>query len=134
MLIMWLMYQASCKFNKAGTVPIYNNKIVMVDSMKHSNKLVLPKGNIKKHETDVEAAVRETIEESGAKGKLKMSEIFSHNGVKYFVLDVDRLENDYEEKGKRKRHLLTFDEVRHSKMIKKGLKKIIASLEKKSTD
>ncbi|KAI8971221.1 NUDIX hydrolase domain-like protein [Pilobolus umbonatus] len=56
----------------AGCIAIdhQQNKVLLISSSKHEDVWVLPKGGWENDETKEEAAIRETYEEAGVKGRL----------------------------------------------------------------
>lgn len=111
---------------RAGTVPVYDKKIILIDSLKHKNRLVLPKGKIKRNETWENAANRETMEESGAVGNLKTECLIYDNDVVYYLLEVKEFTGSSE----RKRYLMSMEEVINDPRIKKKIQRIIKELNK----
>ncbi|WUR02174.1 diphosphoinositol polyphosphate phosphohydrolase 1 [Vairimorpha necatrix] len=117
-----LVYALSKKF---GTIPLLEDTVILVDSSKHENRLVLPKGKIKKGESHEEAALRETFEESGLVGTLVKYPRFKYKKTEYFILKVQEIYEKYQEVNKRRRYFIKISEIKNMKNIKEGIKKII---------
>ena len=118
------MCQFFSKLTKSGTIPIYQNKVVLIESLKHQGKLVLPKGKIKKNEKNEIAALRETMEEAVLEGILRKEPKIIYNNTIYFVLDVNKIYNNYKENNERKRYFLTYNEMMIHKDVSKKVKQI----------
>lgn len=115
----------------AGTVPIYENKILFVTTYdRHNSHIILPKGKIKKFETAKKAAERETYEESGAIGKVMDTPTYVKDNVKYYLMDVKKLEADFPEKKHRDLLLMTYEEAMKSKGVTKKVKDVISRIGK----
>lgn len=113
------------KIEQAGTIPFYRGKLILVTGRHNPLNWILPKGGIKKGETPEHAAIRETKEESGAKGQLsKGPGIISGNRV-YFLMKVEMLDPEFQEKGIRTVHQVTLEEALSSEFVPKRLKKVL---------
>ncbi|GAM28412.1 hypothetical protein SAMD00019534_115880 [Acytostelium subglobosum LB1] len=84
---------------------------VMLVTSGGGDSWVFPKGSIKKSETKKEAAKRETFEEAGLEGKFAKSipplEVADHHkecNLTYYVLYVKKVNKQFDEADKRKRH------------------------------
>lgn len=125
LILFFYMFTIFSKITKSGTIPIYNNKIILVESMKHNGILVLPKGKIKKNESKEIAAMRETMEEAGLSGKLRKNSQIVYKNTVYFVLDVDKVDDEYEEKNKRKRFFMSYNEMLNDQNVAEKVRKIV---------
>lgn len=110
---------------RAGTIPFIDDKVILVDSLKNKNNIVLPKGHIKNGESAQDAALRETLEEAGLIGILDTTNVYVLKNVVYWKMNVTKFPDKYDEMNKRRRHFYTYEEVEQSPLIKKSLKKII---------
>lgn len=76
---------------QSGIIPIYKNKFLLIKST-NKGKYVFPKGTIKKRENAVQAAIRETMEETGAIINKKSLQILGIlDGVAWYVGVVEKL-------------------------------------------
>lgn len=120
----------------AGCVPLSADHLrcLLITSRHYPNHLVFPKGGIKRHETAQQAAARETWEECGALGTIEEELFFDTEEIqseselelvegecsdtttassRWFVMVVDRVEDDYPEHGQRLRQWHLVKEARH---------------------
>lgn len=112
-------------------------RLIMVLSLKHPNRWILPKGGIEWDEGDefVTTAVRETWEEAGCEGKIlgKLPVVFDLRGSKapvvqgdfdpakvipktefhFYDMVVDVLSQEWPELSKRQRRWCTYSEAKH---------------------
>ncbi|ORD93511.1 hypothetical protein ECANGB1_2129 [Enterospora canceri] len=110
----------------AGTIPIYKGQIVLTLS-KH-NHFIFPKGNIEKNETASEAAVRETMEESGCIGELFGDPIkVKHEGytIVYYKMHVTKIHKHFEEEKRRKLLMTRPQDAVDNKQVALYVRKII---------
>ncbi|KAF7682956.1 Nudix hydrolase 17, mitochondrial [Astathelohania contejeani] len=99
---------------KAGTLPITSdNKLVLVTSIKKKD-YVLPKGGIKlrKGESAKSAAERETVEEAGVIGETETDSFYTDSlGIKWFILRVSDILDNWEEKNLRTRIIIDIKDL-----------------------
>lgn len=84
-----------------GTITMKDDKILMVKEAKKEcyGKWAFPAGHIEKNETAMEGAIRETLEETGCKVKIKKSfPIFFKNTNDMHIIMIHFLANLEEEK------------------------------------
>lgn len=115
------------------------DKIIMILSLAHSGRWILPKGGIELDEGDdfVVSAVRETWEEAGCEGRIleKLPVVLDSRGKKapllkpgedfdpkklipksefhFYEMIVDTLSTEWPELGKRQRRWCTYSEAKH---------------------
>ena len=123
MILLAIIFVVMAK--RAGTIPFIDDKVILVDSLKNKNNIVLPKGHIKNGESAQDAALRETLEEAGLIGILDTTNVYVLKNVVYWKMNVTKFPDKYDEMNKRHRHFYTYEEVEQSPLIKKSLKKII---------
>lgn len=122
----------SKKITKAGTIPVIDGRLVVfITSLNHPGRLVLPKGKIKKWESPVDAAVRETGEESGAMGKIEPEQAYYSDSTVYYYLKVEKMEKEFYEHEAREVHKLTFEEVENSLRIIGTTKRIVKQVKER---
>ncbi|KAG1495332.1 hypothetical protein G6F46_003503 [Rhizopus delemar] len=96
------------------------NKILLISSRKNPGSWVIPKGGWEQDETQEHAALRETWEEAGVKGRIvrhlgvfversKKKGIKAHHWI--FELEIEKVKKKYPERNKRERRWFTFDEA-----------------------
>lgn len=84
---------------KSGFIPLYNNKFVLIKST-NKGKYVFPKGGIKKNETALQAALRETHEEAGdIIDKTNIKEFGPCEGVFWYIGEVVSICESEEKRG-----------------------------------
>lgn len=111
----------------AGTLPVYNGKVVLISTYNRKNShIILPKGKIKKGETAREAAERETLEESGACGLVDDTPFYTDKLISYFLMRVTELRNDFEEKKNRDVILMTYEEAMSNEWVNGNVKALIS--------
>ncbi|KAI8098617.1 NUDIX hydrolase domain-like protein [Halteromyces radiatus] len=106
----------------AGCLPIdpINKKFLLITSSnKNNDNWVLPKGGWEEDETQAQAALRETWEEAGIKGRITRQlgvfeeatkkQIKAHHWI--FELEIDEVCKKFPEKKKRERRWYTFEEA-----------------------
>lgn len=118
------------KTTKAGTIPVYGQEVIFVESVRHPGRLILPKGKIKKGEDPIETAKRETLEEAGAVGTIDPTAVFYNDSTVYYLMKVDDLLPDYDEKADRDRKQLPYEHVEDSLRIKDSIKRIVRDVKK----
>lgn len=102
-----------------GTV-VYDtsrSKLLLVSSEAHPKRWVLPKGGAEKDESLQESALRETWEEAGAIGKIgEYLGTFNDKRSLYhfWEMDVEKLQDEWPEKYKRRRQWMTQEEARNA--------------------
>ncbi|CAO3615712.1 unnamed protein product [Cunninghamella echinulata] len=119
----------------AGCLPIdiVNCRILLISSSKHEGRFVIPKGGWEEDETQAQAALRETWEEAGIKGRvIRQLGVFEEATKKHvkahhwiFELEIQEVCKKFPEKKKRERRWFTYDEamqVVKSQYIKDALK------------
>ncbi|CDS10473.1 hypothetical protein LRAMOSA03149 [Lichtheimia ramosa] len=105
----------------AGCLPIdpLNQRFLLVSSRKNPGAWVIPKGGWEEDETQEHAALRETWEEAGVKGKItRHIGVFAERnkkGIKahhwIYELEISEVVKKFPEKKKRERRWFTFDEA-----------------------
>ncbi|KAF9761875.1 Diphosphoinositol polyphosphate phosphohydrolase 1 [Nosema granulosis] len=118
------------KTTKAGTIPVYGKDVILVQSIRHPGRLVLPKGKIKKGENPLDAAKRETLEETGAIGTIDPTVVFYNDSTVYYLMRVDKLLKNYDEKDERHRQQMKFDHVEDSLRVQDKIKRIVRDTKK----
>ncbi|KAI8335798.1 NUDIX hydrolase domain-like protein [Chlamydoabsidia padenii] len=106
----------------AGCLPIdpINKRILLISSSnKNKDNWVIPKGGWEDDETQAQAALRETWEEAGIKGRITRplgvfeeatkKQIKGHHWI--FELEIDEVCKKFPEKKKRERRWYTYDEA-----------------------
>lgn len=106
----------------AGCIPINykTNKVLVISSSKYEDVWVLPKGGWECDETKEEAAIRETYEEGGVKGRVVgLLGSFIHcdsygypkGNVWFYELEVKTVMEDWPEKDFRQRKWCSLEEA-----------------------
>ncbi|CAO3638350.1 unnamed protein product [Cunninghamella blakesleeana] len=105
----------------AGCLPIdlVNKRILLISSSKHKGRFVIPKGGWEEDETQAQAAVRETWEEAGIKGRIlrqlgvfeeaTKKQVKAHHWV--FEMEIQEVCKKFPEKKKRERRWFTYEEA-----------------------
>lgn len=109
-------------------VDLTDSKFLFINSRKNPGYYVFPKGGIKKWEDPLEAALRETLEETGVEGEV-FDSIKSH-GSHWYLLSVKTVHDDWLEKEERERIWVSYEDISRFKPITKGTKKIIKKVKK----
>lgn len=106
----------------AGAIPVTKEgKIILVSNKKQN--FILPKGGLKKKEHFWQAALREAEEEAGVIGNISTKIAGNINGIPYYILYVTLLKENFDEKEKRKRIILSKDELLEENRIPEKNKK-----------
>jgi len=94
----------------AGCVPVDSagRLVCLVTSRHHPSQLILPKGGVEPGEGAGEAAMRETAEEAGLRGRLGRL-LCEVKGVKWYVLHVEEEWERWPEMSQRRRHWVRED-------------------------
>ncbi|KAI8369428.1 NUDIX hydrolase domain-like protein [Radiomyces spectabilis] len=105
----------------AGCLPIdtVNRRFMLISSSKVKGKWVLPKGGWESNESQAHAALRETWEEAGLKGRItRQLGVFAEKtkyGVKahhwIFEMEIKEVAKKFPEKKKRERRWFTYEEA-----------------------
>lgn len=120
---------------KAGTIPfqVINGTfwICLISSKKRKGKFVLPKGSVRSSERSREAAIRETFEEAGLKGKISKKSVkikaksagddLSLNTNKFFPLKITDINDHWPEQKMRERLWVDLKNLPTSKMVKRDV-------------
>ncbi|TBT99869.1 hypothetical protein CWI39_1864p0010 [Hamiltosporidium magnivora] len=119
---------------RSGTLPLLpDNKIILISSTKRK-EFVLPKGGIEGIETPIQTALRETLEEAGITGVISNIEPFYKDSTcQWYLLNVNHIQTNWEEKNKRKRIFLSIKEILENKdklIYTKTIKVIRKAIEK----
>ncbi|KAI7906072.1 NUDIX hydrolase domain-like protein [Cokeromyces recurvatus] len=105
----------------AGCLPIdpISKRFLLISSSKNPEAWVIPKGGWEMDETQEQAALRETWEEAGLKGRIthqlgifverSKKRIKAHHWI--FEMEIDEICKKYPERRKRDRRWFTFDEA-----------------------
>merc|ERR1712232_296406 len=93
-------------------------EVLLVESRRKQGRWLFPKGGVKKSEKANEAAVRETYEESGVRGKLirpniGVWDVNQREKHKMWVLKVKSEEENYPEANERSKKWFTVEEARN---------------------
>ncbi|KAF5141694.1 hypothetical protein G9O61_00g002360 [Vairimorpha ceranae] len=99
MILLAIIFVVMAK--RAGTIPFIDDKVILVDSLKNKNNIVLPKGHIKNGESAQDAALRETLEEAGLIGILDTTNVYVLKNVVYWKMNVTKFPDKYDEMNKR---------------------------------
>ncbi|KAJ9109406.1 hypothetical protein QFC19_002158 [Naganishia cerealis] len=127
-------------------------RIIMILSIKHPDRWILPKGGIELDEGDefVTTAVRETWEEAGCEGKIlrKLPVVYDSRGKNaptikgsfdpskvipktefhFYDMVIDQLSQDWPELHKRQRRWCTYSEAKHE-LVKANRPELVLALE-----
>ncbi|CAO3693545.1 unnamed protein product [Rhizopus stolonifer] len=106
----------------AGCLPVdpVEQKILLISSRKKLGSWVIPKGGWEQDETQEHAALRETWEEAGIKGRIishlgVFAERSKKKGIKaqhwIYELEVEKVKKKYPERNKRERQWFTVEEA-----------------------
>ncbi|EJW02043.1 hypothetical protein EDEG_03506 [Edhazardia aedis USNM 41457] len=119
------------EIKRAGAVVFIPNtkKFVLVKSTKNG-MYVMPKGSIKSKESAKDAALREVLEECGAKGKI-IGEIMKLHDVVWYFMVVKSFDEDYLEVSWRERRFLSYYEVLHDPNVRTKAKDVLRIAAKK---
>lgn len=131
----------------AGCVPLSadRTRCLLISSRHYPNHLVFPKGGIKRHEDAKEAAARETWEECGAIGEIGKEIHFAESAkdLEFEVIDtqatqkdnqvwfemiVDRLRDDYPERGQRLRQWYFVNDARKLQNLRPTAKLLLEAV------
>ncbi|KAI8372239.1 NUDIX hydrolase domain-like protein [Choanephora cucurbitarum] len=105
----------------AGCLPIdpVSKRVILISSSKNPDNWVIPKGGWETDETQEHAALRETWEESGIKGRIirhlgtfverKKKKVKAHHWI--YELQIDEIVKKYPERKKRDRRWFTYEEA-----------------------
>ncbi|KAI8064851.1 NUDIX hydrolase domain-like protein, partial [Gilbertella persicaria] len=105
----------------AGCLPIdpLSKRVVLISSSKNPDNWVIPKGGWEVDETQEHAALRETWEEGGIKGRIvrhlgvfverNKKKIKAHHWI--YEMEIDEIAKKYPERKKRDRRWFTYDEA-----------------------
>jgi ADP-ribose pyrophosphatase YjhB (NUDIX family) len=114
----------------AGCIPIYKGKLYVLNG-RRSKMYGFPKGGVHKGERAYAAAGREAFEEMGIMGKIDTIPIVKDKNVEWFLMEVTKVSEDWEERHERFRYLMTPGEIlMHTEVkprAKRLLKKVMAS-------
>ena len=91
-------------------------QVLLISSSRHSDRWVIPGGKMETDEAPEYCAMREALEESGAEGDIgRCLGIFDNTDrghrTRVYVLYVNRLTDEYQEKDVRKRKWVGLDEA-----------------------
>jgi len=92
------------------------NEVLLITSSSRADKWIVPGGKMELNEAPEFCAMREALEEGGAVGRIgRYLGTFDNDDrrhrTKVFVLFVQRLEDDYEDKDRRKRKWFSLEEA-----------------------
>lgn len=148
--------------------PVCDPLVLLITARSNPNRLVFPKGGVKKSETPEEAAQRESWEEAGIRGvilgridyrdseymdRYLDDELFCYDPdtsggeeeaadsravhrnsplatehCRWFVLRVDREEEDYPERGQRTKHWMKLSVARRLSNIRENTRRLLEKL------
>ncbi|CAG8759876.1 11417_t:CDS:2 [Dentiscutata erythropus] len=109
----------------AGCVPVNKTtkKILLITRRKKKGGWMLPKGGWENDESEQEAAIRETYEEAGARGKVtSLIGVWDHNVINkktglpkatfsFFEMEVEKLEEKWPEMDERDRQWFAYEDA-----------------------
>ncbi|KAI4292443.1 diphosphoinositol-polyphosphate diphosphatase [Pancytospora philotis] len=86
----------------AGIIPVGSDgRILLISNAKRH--FIFPKGGVKKHESPLEAAVREAAEEAGISGSTPCEPAVVIRNTTYYIMHVSHCAAEFEEAGRRER-------------------------------
>ena len=124
-------------YQQSAVLPVYQNRVVLITSLRN-RKWIIPKGLVAAGMTPRESAAQEAFQEAGLVGdvegkKLGRYEYRKWSGicsVRVFLMQVQELLDDWEEKTLRDRRLVSPQEARE--MIQnKSLRSLVGKAMKK---
>lgn len=109
-------------------IDLTDSKFLLINSRKNPGYYVFPKGGVKRGEDPKEAALRETLEETGVEGEV-FDEI-KGKGWQWFLLNIKTVHDDWMEKDQRVRVWVPYHDLANFEPITKDTKKIIKKIKK----
>lgn len=91
-----------------GCIPVRNGKVFLMNGRSH-HKMIFPKGGIDNGEEPYYAAGKEALEEIGVIGKIDTAPISRESGIDWFILEVERVLDDWKERHERIRKEMTVE-------------------------
>lgn len=109
-------------------VDLTDSKFLFINSRKNPGKYVFPKGGVKKREMNnpLEAALRETLEETGIEGEVFHS--IKKSSSNWYLLSVKTVHDDWLEKDQRQRIWVSYEDISNFEPITKDTKKLIKKI------
>jgi len=106
----WLRAACVCVKDQSET------EVLLISSSRHPDRWIVPGGKMELNEDAEYSAMREALEEGGAIGSLgrylgTFDNIERRHRTKVFVLYVNRLADEYEDKERRKRKWFSVEEA-----------------------
>ena len=107
-------------------VDLTDSRFLLINSRKNPGFYVFPKGGVKKREDPLEAALRETLEETGVEGEV--FDTVKRKGSNWYLLSVKTVHDEWLEKDQRERIWVPYADVGSFEPITKDTKKIIKKI------
>lgn len=119
-------------FRQSGVIAVHDGHVVLITAIK-SKRWIIPKGVVEKDMSPPDSAAKEALEEAGILGIVNPNEIgrYQYNKwggtctVQVYVMYVEKLLEEWDEKDARTRKVVTPDQA-VSMINDKDLQKIIA--------
>lgn len=111
----------------AGVIPITKERLLVFVSNLKGN-YIFPKGKVKHKESFCSAAQREAYEEAGIKGVTEPNEFINTKDTLYYVMNVDVIEDDFQESNKRERVFMVPVDAMTCKRVPEYIKQIIKKI------
>jgi len=115
------------KRDVVAAIPLLPDQKLLVVKSKN-DRWIFPKGGVKTGEMPHNAAAREAFEEGGVHGNVEIEPFCTEKGMRFYLMNVERLAEAYDEAKKRERKAMKPIEVMNDPSTAKYVKEVTSKL------